>query len=233
MSASGRAALAFVWSGALAFAASLAVFLYAWFVTFGRPAPAGPRWPAVAWNVMLFSVFALHHSALARSGVKAALARVIPPPLERSVYVWTASVLFAGVCLLWQPVPGALYLLQGAAAVPGYLIQGAGVLLTIRSSAAIGVLDLAGVRAADRVPRAALATSGLYGFVRHPLYFAWLLLVFGAPRMTLTRFVFAVVSAAYLAVAIPFEERSLIAAFGDDYRRYQRTVRWRMVPGLY
>jgi protein-S-isoprenylcysteine O-methyltransferase Ste14 len=82
----------------------------------------------------------------------------------------------------------------------------------------------------DHVP---LVTTGLYGFVRHPLYFAWTLLVFAAPHMTLTRFTFAAVSTAYLAIAIPFEEQSLIRVFGGRYREYQRNVRWRMIPGLY
>ena len=76
-------------------------------------------------------------------------------------------------------------------------------------------------------------TTGLYGFVRHPLYFSWLLVVFGTPHMTMTRLTFAVVSSAYLGFAIPFEERGLIRVFGDDYRRYQRQVRWRMLPGVY
>ena len=78
-----------------------------------------------------------------------------------------------------------------------------------------------------------LETPGLYGFVRHPFYFAWLLIVFGTPHMTMTRLTFAVMSTAYLAFAIPFEERGLIDVFGDEYRRYQRQVRWRMIPGVY
>ena len=92
----------------------------------------------------------------------------------------------------------------------------AGLLLTIRSSAALDVLDLAGVRQVQRArdgapPRhVALETRGLYGFVRHPLYFAWALMVFGAPDMTATRATFAIVSTGYLALAIPWEERSLM-----------------------
>jgi protein-S-isoprenylcysteine O-methyltransferase Ste14 len=73
----------------------------------------------------------------------------------------------------------------------------------------------------------------MYRLVRHPLYLAWALLVFGTPTLTGTRAVFAVVSTAYLALAIPFEERGLLAAFGSDYRAYQRQVRWRMIPGIY
>jgi len=59
------------------------------------------------------------------------------------------------------------------------------------------------------------------------------LIVFGIPDMTWTRFTFAAVSSAYLAVAIPFEERALVEAFGQTYREYQRKVRWRLIPGVW
>lgn len=239
MTAERPGALACAWLGALLFASSLVILLHAYFVTFGRPAPDEPALPTVLTNIGLFTVFALHHSLLARSGAKALMTRTISLELERSVYVWTASTLLIAVCLWWRPVPGELYRLNGALALPGYLIQLAGIVLTARGSSAIGVLDLAGVRpvldaregrGTVHVP---LETSGLYGFVRHPLYFAWVLIVFGTPHMTMTRFVFAAVSTLYLAVAIPFEERGLVRVFGDDYERYRHKVRWRMVPGLY
>jgi protein-S-isoprenylcysteine O-methyltransferase Ste14 len=190
-------------------------------------------------NVLLFTAFGLHHSVMARSGAKQALARLVPPALERSTYVWVASALFLAVCGWWQPVPGELYRLDGAAAAVGYGAQALGIALTVRASSAIDMLDLAGIRPALRDPGAdprrhvPLETTGLYALVRHPLYFAWVLLVFGAPHMTGTRLAFALVSTAYLALAVPLEERSLIRVFGDEYRAYQRKVRWRMVPGLY
>jgi protein-S-isoprenylcysteine O-methyltransferase Ste14 len=59
------------------------------------------------------------------------------------------------------------------------------------------------------------------------------LLTFGAPVMTATRFSFACISTLYLVLAIPFEERGLVQTFGEDYVTYQRRVRWRMIPGLY
>ena len=51
--------------------------------------------------------------------------------------------------------------------------------------------------------------------------------------MTATRLTFAVISTAYLALAIPWEERSLVRTFGPAYTAYQTQVRWRMLPGLY
>ncbi len=230
--------MAFAGLGALLFVSSLIIFLYAYLVRFGRVAPDEPALSNVLWNVALFTVFALHHSLLARTGAKALVARSVSPELERSTYVWTASVLFIVVCLWWRPVPGELYRLTGVLALPGYLVQLTGIVLTIRGSAALGVMDLAGVSplldgGGRQTVTRSLETSGLYGFVRHPLYFAWVLFVFATPAMTMTRFVFAIVSTLYLAAAIPFEERSLIAQFGEEYRGYQRAVKWRMVPGLF
>ena len=231
-------ALVFAWFGALLFISSLLLLLHAYLVTFGRVAPAGPAVREVLIDVALFSAFALHHSVFARSGAKLWMTRLVSSVLERSVYTWIASLLLIAVILLWRPVPGQLYELRGVWAAPFFAIQCIGLLLTVRGSSTLGILDLAGVRqvqAAGESGQAhiALVTTGLYGFVRHPLYFSWLLVVFGTPHMTMTRLTFAVVSSAYLGFAIPFEERGLIRVFGDDYRRYQRQVRWRMLPGVY
>jgi protein-S-isoprenylcysteine O-methyltransferase Ste14 len=234
-----RLLVMFAWLGGALFVASLAVLLYSYFVSFGRPGSGSHRGVAVASNALLFSAFAVHHSAFARTALKSLVARHIPPILERSVYVWIASLLLIGVCVLWQPVSGDLYRIGWPLALLGYAIQIFGITITARGSSAIDVLDLAGIRAASdgvygrvsrRVP---LQTTGVYGFVRHPLYFAWLLFVFATPHMTFTRLEFALLSSAYLALAIPLEERALIKTFGESYLTYQRKVRWRMLPGLY
>jgi protein-S-isoprenylcysteine O-methyltransferase Ste14 len=58
-------------------------------------------------------------------------------------------------------------------------------------------------------------------------------MVFAASPMTMTRLVFAVVSCAYLIVAIPLEERSMINAEASAYEKYRRQVPWRLVPRIY
>lgn len=253
---------AFAWLAAAAFVASLGYFLYAYFLVWGvdfgsavrapiappaltaPPAPPAPRAPLaplapvvapVLINCALFTAFALHHSLFARTRLKHAVRRVVAPALERSMYTAIASALFVLVCWQWQPVAWDMWRLSGAWRWLGFTVQAAGVVLTIIGARALDALDLAGVRQATRVSirHLPLETGGLYGFVRHPLYFAWVLLVFGAPDMTGTRFTFAVVSTLYLALAIPFEERSLIETFGPEYASYRQRVRWRMVPWVY
>jgi protein-S-isoprenylcysteine O-methyltransferase Ste14 len=229
-----RAAWLFAWSGAAMFAASLGFFLYSYLVRFGRPADHPGAVLPVALDAALFTFFALHHSLFARPIVKRWLFGG-QTPLERPAYVWVASSLFIAVCAAWRPVPGELYHVSGVLALGAYGVHVAGIVLTARGSACLDVLDLAGVRAvststATHVP---LQTHGVYGFVRHPVYFAWVLMVIGTPHMTMTRLTFAVLSTTYLAIAIPFEERGLIDVFGQEYRDYQKRVRWRMIPGLY
>ncbi len=231
------------WAGALLFAGSLAGFAYFFGVVLGRAAPpaasAVPDPAAIAFNIALFSVFALHHSVLARSGIKARLSRLIPPPLERSSYVWIASLLFIGVCALWQPMAGVAWEVHGPLRFVFYAVQAAGVVLTLRSAALIDIWDLAGVAQVSRTGQPAgtvpviFKTAGPYGWLRHPIYLGWVLIVCAAPAMTAGRALFAGISTLYLVVAIPLEERSLVQAHGEDYRRYQRQVRWRLLPGIW
>jgi protein-S-isoprenylcysteine O-methyltransferase Ste14 len=229
--------VAIAWGGAALFAASQLWFLYCYFIRFDRLPPSGfGVGGATTIDLLLFTVFALHHSVLARPGPKQFMERLVSPELERSLYTWIASALFIVVCTAWVPVPGTVYRLEPPWRFAGYAVQALGIVLTVRASRALDVLELAGVRQAEpatEVNHTGLKTTGLYGFVRHPLYFAWTLLVFGSPDMAATRFTFAVISTGYLALAIPWEERGLLATFGKDYEAYRKAVRWRMVPGLY
>jgi protein-S-isoprenylcysteine O-methyltransferase Ste14 len=226
---------AVAWAGALLFVASLTYFLYAYVVAYGALAPAGSPYAPAAVNVALFTLFALHHSLLARTRLKEWVRRATTPVLERALYVGIASILFFLVCWCWQPVPGELYRLDGPWWWIGVLIQLLGVLLTIIAARALDVFELAGVRPllAPRAGVPPLLTSGPFGVVRHPIYLGWLLFVAGAPDMTATRALFGVVSTAYLAMAVPWEERALVESFGSRYEEYRRRVKWRMLPGIY
>jgi protein-S-isoprenylcysteine O-methyltransferase Ste14 len=221
---------AFVWLGGALFVGSLAYCAWWYLFALGAPGP-GVSGTSVAIDFLLVAVFALHHSVLAREGVKARVARAIPARLIRSVYVWTASLLLIMVCALWAPVGGDLYRAIGWRAAVHAAVQVYGVWLIAQSVRGIDALELAGIR--NESARGPLQVRGPYALVRHPLYFGWVLAVFGVAHMTGDRLAFAAITTLYLVIAIPLEERSLVRSFGDDYRRYTRDVRWRMIPFIY
>jgi methanethiol S-methyltransferase len=220
----------FQWLGGGAFVAALGVCAWWYVVGLEVSRPYAGATPIV-FDAVLFSVFALHHSIFARTGAKAAMARVLPETLLRSVYVWTASLLLVLVCVLWRGIGGTLYDATGVAAVAHAAVQLAGVLLVARAAAVIDPLELAGIRPAPRID--APEITGPYGWVRHPIYLGWLLATFGTAHMNGDRLVFSTVAAFYLLVAIPFEERSLGEVFGARYDDYKRRVRWRVLPFVY
>ena len=240
------------WGGALLFLASLSYFGWFYLVRLGDTAAEPGTSPlAIAVDVALFTAFALHHSILARTGAKAWVARRLPVGLERSFYVWTSSLLFLAVCLLWLPLPGTAWRASGPLTWVLHGAQIAGVVVTLRSASRIDIWELAGVRQARAATRerslnspsvqsaapasaqSALEIQGPYRWVRHPIYFGWVLMVFGAPTMTASRLLFATISTLYLVIAIPFEERSLGEEFGRAYADYRQRVRWRLVPGVW
>ena len=229
--ARSAAALAFTWAGAVLFLLSLLYCFASYEGAMGRI--AGAQFDAVTnvpINIALFSAFALHHSLFARNWARRRIQRLVSPALERSVYVWVASLMLIAVCAAWRPVHGVLWEVTGPAAWLLRGVQAAGVWVTIRSAAAIDVLELAGVRPARETE---FKTTGPYGWVRHPIYSGWFLVVFAEPSMTATRATFAIVSGLYLLLAIPFEERSLLASTSGAYARYAGKVRWKLIPRVY
>jgi protein-S-isoprenylcysteine O-methyltransferase Ste14 len=220
----------FRWSGALLFVLSLLSFavVYGWRLRTPAPASDGAMRDAIA-NVVLFTVFALHHSIMARTGAKTWITRHLPADLERSVYVWIASALFLAVCWMWRPLPGVIWETRG----PGlalYVAQAFGVALTLAAARIVGVWELSGVTQPDLTRPIEFNADGPFAIVRHPIYLGWVLMVFATPVMTTSRLLFAVVSTLYLIAAIPFEERSLLEAFPEKYGAYQKQMRWRLIP---
>ena len=229
--------MAFSWLGAALFAASLCWFVFSYFVRFPALATTDTPAAAAAWNVGLFTLFAAHHSVFARDAVRVWVERHLPGR-ERSVFVWVASLAFAAVCATWRGVPGVAWDSGGAVAWLLYLTRAAGIVLTLRAAAILDIWELAGTRPPRHAPgehggTATFTRNGPYGWVRHPIYSGWFLVVFSVPIMTATQLVFAAVSSVYLVVGMVFEERSLVSAAPEAYRAYQRDVRWKIIPGVF
>ncbi|MDH5242279.1 MAG: isoprenylcysteine carboxylmethyltransferase family protein [Gammaproteobacteria bacterium] len=185
---------------------------------------------ALPVNLALLLIFALQHSGMARKSFRRFLSARLPGCLERSTYVLVSSAAIIAVMALWQPMGGVVWAVEHAVfSVLIYAVYFAGWALMLNASCLIDHFELFGVRQTWTYFRGGqcesqeLQTPGLYRHVRHPIYLAWLLVLWASPIMTLTHLVFAAGATIYILVDIRLEERDLAAEL-PDYRQYQRKV---------
>ncbi len=78
-----------------------------------------------------------------------------------------------------------------------------------------------------------LVTSGVYRYIRHPMYSSLLFLTWGAllKAVSVTTFALAVITSIALAATAKVEEKENVARFGQEYRDYMARTR-RFVPFL-
>jgi len=226
--------------GVVCYGVFLVTFLYAIAFVEGLPVPrtvdtGGPSsTPATGLliDVLLLTLFAVQHSAMARRGFKEVWTRIVPKPIERSTYVLAASTCLIVLFALWRPIPAVLWNVQTPVVRVAILALSAlGWILALFSTLLLNHFELFGLRqvylAARRKepPSPHFRTPWLYGFVRHPLYLGFIIAFWAAPTMTLGHFVFALGMLGYILAAIQFEERDLVREYGARYLAYRERVR--------
>ena len=80
-----------------------------------------------------------------------------------------------------------------------------------------------------------LATGGAYGWVRHPIYLAFLAMLVATGLVISIGFKLVAAVALYLAgseLRIASEEAEMAENFPVAYAQYQKRTRWRYLPGL-
>ena len=139
-----------------------------------------------------------------------ALSWLILMPLDAERFHWSPAF------PMWLTVLGGLMLVPAI-----YLIQRATMENTYMSTL---------VRVQKERQQRVIST-GVYGFVRHPLYRACLLMMCGAPLLlgSVVGLVISVVGTVAIAVRILGEERMLLSELAG-YDEYVKSVRYRLVP---
>jgi methanethiol S-methyltransferase len=185
---------------------------------------------ALVVDLGLLSLFAVQHSVMARPAFKRVITRILPPSAERSTYVLASSLALALLFWKWQPLGGTIWNVESPVG-RGLLYAGFsfGWALVLIATFVINHFDLFGLRQVWRQLRslpqanAQFVVPLLYRIVRHPLYVGWFFAFWSTPTMTISHLFFALVTTAYILVAIRFEEADLIKEH-SQYAVYRKQV---------
>jgi protein-S-isoprenylcysteine O-methyltransferase Ste14 len=193
---------------------------------------------AISIDLGLVALFGLQHSVMARPAFKRAWTKIVPKPIERSVYVLLTSLVLIALYAWWQPLPAVVW--QAATPLVAALctaVFALGFGLVLVSTFVINHFDLFGLRQTylhwrnQPYTELPFQVRFLYRIVRHPLYVGWFLAFWATPTMTLGHLLFAAGMSVYILIAVRYEERDLVKHLGADYVDYQRRVP-KFVPRL-
>jgi methanethiol S-methyltransferase len=224
--------------GAAAYLLFVAVFLYLICFVGGFVVPrtvdhaiAAPLVEAIVVNVLLLGLFGVQHSVMARQGFKRWWTRFVPPSIERSTYVWLSNAALVLLYWQWRAMPAVVWhVQQPAARTVVWGLFWLGWAIAFASTFMINHFDLFGLRQVFLAWRGkpytelGFRTHLFYRLVRHPLMLGFLIAFWAAPTMTAGHLLFSIGITGYILLALQIEERSLVAALGDQYRDYRRNV---------
>jgi protein-S-isoprenylcysteine O-methyltransferase Ste14 len=186
---------------------------------------------ALLINLGLLILFGLQHSIMARPGFKSWWTQKIFPAAERSTYVLTSGLALALLLWLWQPMNGSVWSIsQPEVRIVLWALFALGWLYLVIATYVTNHYDLFGLRQGWLYLRGKPYTpvpftrAWMYRYSRHPMMAGILVGIWATPQMSLTHLVLALGFSIYIAIGVAFEERELLARFGEKYLHYRKEV---------
>ncbi len=184
----------------------------------------------MAVDAGLSMLFFVQHSWMVRRSFKQRLTRIMPEHYVDAAYAIASGIALLAVVLLWQDSGQVIWQATNGSWWVARMIFLLALAVGIWGGLSLKGFDSFGLRAIRHRFRAkppspsALVVRGAYRWVRHPLYFVVLLMIWSYPVLTTDRLLFNMLWTIWIVIGTVLEERDLTADFGNDYREYQRNV---------
>jgi len=193
---------------------------------------------ALIVNIALIALFGVQHSVMARKGFKAAWTKVVPQSLERSFYCLATALVLVPMFLYWHPIEGTLWSVSNEAIrTLIWAIFWFGWAFLFVATLLLNHFELFGLQQAwdnlrgKEAAAPTMKTPFLYKWVRHPIQTGVFIAIWATPDMSYGHLLFAVGYTAYIFIGLHYEEKDLVAEFGEDYIEYRRNVGG-ILPGI-
>lgn len=178
-------------------------------------------------NSALILFFSLPHSLLLNAKYKTQFLKYIPQPLYSTFYSLHACLAIILMDNFWASFPGHLYLLNGSAK---YLFNGLYVvswLYMLWAMISTGLFRQSGIEQwylalKGKSIKNNLAQHGAYQYCRHPIYAAFLAMMWTTPNMSYDHLFLSVTWSIYIFVGMMLKERRLMRNKG--YQRYMQVT---------
>ncbi len=182
-------------------------------------------------DTALLLLFGLQHSLMARGFFKEKILQKLSEASRAATYAVASSLALVLLFLFWQPIDGTVWDFGGGA---GYwlflLLYVAGWLIAFLATFIIDHFALFGLHQGYRVlrgipePESTFEVRYFYKYVRHPIQAGTMVGLFTTPVMSQGHLLFSLGMGVYILIGLWFEEKSLVALFGEKYQAYRKTT---------
>ena len=183
-------------------------------------------------TLIYFCIWALIHSLIASLPFKDFVKRLLGKfyAFYKLFYVIFSLITFGIFFLLVPEIKGVLYQIREPFSYLWRVTQVIAAVFLLLTANQFDVWEFLGFREALRffikeaLAKPILVTTGLLGFVRHPLYFFAIIFLWASPAMTYRYLTIVSAFTLYFLIGSYFEEKKLAAQFGQNYLNYKKEV---------
>ena len=182
------------------------------------------------WDLFLSSLFFLQHSGMMRRSFRAWMAHTIPTYYHGAIFTLASSLALIVLVFFWQP--SNIQLIDPVAPMKWltyglFFLAAAGIgwgVWSLKHFDPFGRGPIERHLSGKPLPLYPLTLKGPYLWVRHPLYFFTLVMIWSRADLAADRLLFNLLWSGWIYVGTRLEERNLVAEFGAAYQHYQKQV---------